>query len=270
MDRREFDSLVQEYKERIAPLGIPVPLQVWYHIGYTRDFLDLLGVVQSFAPAGCRLLDFGSGLGFFSCVLAQAGFRARGVDLSMDQAVRVARSTEDYADLELRLERPGLLEELYAALGERWPVELALYDGGTLPFGDGEFEAVVAHAVLEHVPESDLDPTLDELARVLAPGGHLFVFRTPRKGGWSEPLAGALGIGHHENVWTEDGLAGLLERHGLDAVMRDVADLMPDGALALNPLLNAVEPVTRRLERALLRTRMARFANNMTLVVRKV
>src|SRR5256885_11003864 len=44
-----------------------------------------------------------------------------------------------------------------------------------LPFADGSFSAIVCFDVLEHV--QDLDATIGEIARVLAPGG-VFVFDT--------------------------------------------------------------------------------------------
>jgi glycosyltransferase involved in cell wall biosynthesis/trans-aconitate methyltransferase len=48
--------------------------------------------------------------------------------------------------------------------------------GTTLPFPDASFRTVVSNSVLEHIP--DLDATLSEISRVLAPGG-TFAFTTP-------------------------------------------------------------------------------------------
>jgi SAM-dependent methyltransferase len=50
-------------------------------------------------------------------------------------------------------------------------VDAILGDVQALPFGDGEFDVVVANWMLYHVP--DLDRGLAELARVLRPGGRL-------------------------------------------------------------------------------------------------
>jgi len=50
-------------------------------------------------------------------------------------------------------------------------------DGLFLPFRDGTFDLVLSHAVLEHVP--DAPRYLRECARVLAPGGHLFLSTAP-------------------------------------------------------------------------------------------
>jgi SAM-dependent methyltransferase len=48
-----------------------------------------------------------------------------------------------------------------------------IYDGRTLPFGDDSFDSVVCTEVLEHCP--DPKGILSEIARVLRPGGHLFI-----------------------------------------------------------------------------------------------
>jgi SAM-dependent methyltransferase len=53
--------------------------------------------------------------------------------------------------------------------------------GFGLPFGDGTFPCVLCSQVIEHVPKSA--PILDELDRVLAPGGAL-VLGTPDYGRW--------------------------------------------------------------------------------------
>ncbi len=45
-------------------------------------------------------------------------------------------------------------------------------DAASLPLADGTVDAVVAHYVLEHV--RDLERTMDEIARVLRPGGRVF------------------------------------------------------------------------------------------------
>jgi SAM-dependent methyltransferase len=46
-------------------------------------------------------------------------------------------------------------------------------DGTCLPFADGVFDRVIASEVLEHIPDDQA--ALDELARVLRPGGTMAV-----------------------------------------------------------------------------------------------
>lgn len=47
------------------------------------------------------------------------------------------------------------------------------YDGKTLPFESGEFDAVFTSEVLEHVP--NIESSLSEIKRVLKPDGHLLL-----------------------------------------------------------------------------------------------
>jgi SAM-dependent methyltransferase len=44
-----------------------------------------------------------------------------------------------------------------------------------MPFGDDEFDVVVAAEVLEHIPQAAREPALREMLRVLRPGGRLIV-----------------------------------------------------------------------------------------------
>jgi SAM-dependent methyltransferase len=57
-------------------------------------------------------------------------------------------------------------------------VDARLADVQDLPFGDGEFDVVVAAWMLYHVP--DLDRALSQLARVLRPGGRLVAVTNAR------------------------------------------------------------------------------------------
>jgi SAM-dependent methyltransferase len=50
-------------------------------------------------------------------------------------------------------------------------------DGMFLPFRNGSFDLVLSHAVIEHVADAPL--YLRECARVLAPGGHIFLSTAP-------------------------------------------------------------------------------------------
>jgi SAM-dependent methyltransferase len=100
-----------------------------------------------------KALEVGCGTGFFLLNLRQAGVLAEGhvTDIS-----------------------PGMVE--VACRNARklgFEVEGRVADAESLPYGDGEFDLVVGHAVLHHIPDVEL--ALREVLRVLAPGGR-FVF----------------------------------------------------------------------------------------------
>ena len=83
-------------------------------------------------------------------------------------------------------------------------MDLALADLRRLPFPDGTFTKAYALDVLEHLSPEALDAMLSEAARVLAPGGVLFVYSHVRKN--ARIAAGLRAI---------NALARWLERRGL-------------------------------------------------------
>jgi len=103
------------------------------------------------------LLDYGCGAGDLLRVLAGLGMRAdcTGCDVS-----------------------GGMLAEAR----RRWPAELGpapalvAQEGAGAPLGDGRFDVVTISAVLHHVPVADRTAVYRELARLLRPGGRLYVF----------------------------------------------------------------------------------------------
>ena len=56
-------------------------------------------------------------------------------------------------------------------------LHFALADGMALPFSNGAFDLVLSHAVIEHVADAPL--YLRECARVLAPGGRVYLSTAP-------------------------------------------------------------------------------------------
>ena len=74
---------------------------------------------------------------------------------------------ERFQDAGVRLGRERGLRNLHFALA----------DGMALPFPDGSFDLVLSHAVIEHVADAPL--YLRECARVLAPGGHVYLSTAP-------------------------------------------------------------------------------------------
>ena len=85
-----------------------------------------------------------------------------------------------------------------------------------LPFASGSFDTVLATEVLEHV--TDLEHTVDEICRVLAPGGSALV-TVPYFYPTHEPP-------HDHRRLTHYGLRGAFERRGLE-----VEDLTAKGGL---------------------------------------
>ncbi|MFJ8040329.1 class I SAM-dependent methyltransferase [Kitasatospora sp. NPDC096147] len=170
---------------------------------YARGFAGLCaGAVPALLEAagagpGVRLLDVGTGTGNVAAAALALGARVTAVDAE-PQMVKTAAE---------RL--PGV------------PVSLARLP--ELPFGEGEFDAVVANFVVNHV--ADPVAALAELRRVVRPGGRVAVTLWHAEGNRAMDLFGrVLDAGEVERPVfppvpvaferTPDGLAGLLAEAG--------------------------------------------------------
>lgn len=102
---------------------------------------------------GVTVLDLGCGGGFMSEALARRGARVIGID-PVDEVLVAAR---------------------HHAAAEGLAIDYRVAGGESIPLPDASVECVVCVDVLEHV--ADLDRVLDEIARVLKPGG-CFLFDT--------------------------------------------------------------------------------------------
>jgi ubiquinone/menaquinone biosynthesis C-methylase UbiE/uncharacterized protein YbaR (Trm112 family) len=117
-------------------------------------YLQRLRAAGLFDPAAAPLLDIGvGGSGYTVIEAARAGVPAIGCDLSLE-GLKVARA---FAHSE------GVLDE---TLWIRCSAE-------KLPLASSSLGAALAIAVLEHLPDDDR--ALNELARVLRPGGRAWI-----------------------------------------------------------------------------------------------
>jgi ubiquinone/menaquinone biosynthesis C-methylase UbiE len=108
-----------------------------------------------------RSLEIGTGTGYFSLNMLQAGVVADAVCTDIS---------------------PGMLDALQAnAARLALDVATVACDAEELPFEDGSFDLVFGHAVLHHLP--DLDRAFGEFRRVLRPGGRLFFAGEPSRYG---------------------------------------------------------------------------------------
>jgi ubiquinone/menaquinone biosynthesis C-methylase UbiE len=108
-----------------------------------------------------RSLEIGSGTGYFTLNLLQAGL------------IREATCSDI---------SPGMLRTLSGnARRLGLSVRTAPADAEQLPFDDGSFDLVLGHAVLHHIP--DLARAFTEFVRVLAPGGTVLFAGEPSRYG---------------------------------------------------------------------------------------
>ncbi|MFF3642168.1 class I SAM-dependent methyltransferase [Streptomyces sp. NPDC002564] len=159
--------------------------------GDARSIRQARVLAAALGPATARtatVLDIGCGDGTAAATAAPllAGHRVIGVDWSQDALKRA------HARLP------------YVVRGE--------LTGGGLPFADGAADAVLFSEVVEHLV--DPDSALDELRRVLAPGGHLML-STPNLAAWYNRGLLLAGV---QPVFSEVSLRGIHGRPGKEVV----------------------------------------------------
>jgi ubiquinone/menaquinone biosynthesis C-methylase UbiE len=128
-------------------------------IRYARERFEAIAGTGGW-PYG-KALELGCGTGFFLLNLKQAGVLAEGhvTDIS-----------------------PGMVQVAQRnARNLGFEVQGRVADAESIPYGDGEFDLVVGHAVLHHIPDVEL--ALREVMRVLKPGGRFVFAGEPTKYG---------------------------------------------------------------------------------------
>ena len=137
--------------DRDAPLEQLTSHDIWW---LRRDFLERMWP----DVRGLRVVEVGSGPAHDSITFAERGAQVTAVDHS-ESGLRLA-------------------SDVYARL--RLPLQTVRADAQALPFKDGQFDIAFNAGVLEHFTDEQLERVVDEMMRVVKPGG-LFVAFCPNR-----------------------------------------------------------------------------------------
>jgi SAM-dependent methyltransferase len=165
-------------------------------------------VARIAADRPSSILDWGCGFGQVSDLLLRAGLDVASFDYGGEGS-------------------PDALVPM-----ERYPAVRAFKgsDPRRLPYETASFDAVLSCGVLEHV--TDPDASLDELRRILRPGGTLYVYKLPNERSYLEKVAKRMGLYHHgqlpdDTLYTRSSARALLERHGFEVTRLRLANMLP-------------------------------------------
>jgi SAM-dependent methyltransferase len=224
----------------VAPLNLRSAPQM-------REYEHIVDRVARDRPA--KVLDWGCGYGQISHLLLARGLDVASLEYIPEATEQGRRRLEHFPEVE--------------AIISPDPVRL--------PFDDATFDAVMSVGVLEHVAQPDA--SLDELRRVLVPGGRLYVYKLPNRWSYLEWIARRAGMFYHgklpdDTIYTLRGTRRMLERHGFRVEEARLANMVP---LTLpGPLVARLTPVLWALNRGLSKVPLLRvLATNLEAIALK-
>lgn len=145
MAKSEFDEYSDKYVETVEDSFGFSGLSHEFFMRSKADIIEDLVDRHLGASPSKNLLDIGCGVGALHPFIEGRFDSVSGVDVSADS---VARAAEDHPENEYRV-----------------------YDGETLPYADGAFDMTLAVCVMHHVPPKQWRRFLEEMRRVVRPGG---------------------------------------------------------------------------------------------------
>jgi SAM-dependent methyltransferase len=153
--RRLALRLFQENSPIDPVAAVLVAATSGYAYGHLVGKLDRYPIPEIPLPEsdGKRLLDIGCSWGRWAMSAAAKGYRVTGIDPSLG-AVLAAKRASRQLGLDIRF---------------------ICADARALPLAQASFDQVFSYSVIQHLSVSDAEAALDEMARVLKPGGQVLV-----------------------------------------------------------------------------------------------
>ncbi len=171
-------------------------------VAQLREYERIVDRIARDAPG--HVLDWGAGYGQIVHMLRERGVQASAADYGPTSVP----PEERYADVEITLAD----------------------DPVSLPWPDSTFDAVLSLGVLEHVqfPER----SLDEVRRILRPGGTFYCYKLPNRWSYLEWIAKHAGLYYHgaydhDRLYTRRSARELVEAHGFRITELRHANVLP-------------------------------------------
>jgi ubiquinone/menaquinone biosynthesis C-methylase UbiE len=161
------------------------------------QYITTFDVVRKYCTAPSRALDWGAGNGHFTYFLLKNGFDV--TSFSVDNEVFILKQLND------------AYRGKFTSVVDRQATR-------SLPFTDNQFDVITSIGVLEHVRETGGDEieSLNELHRVLKPGGIFICSHLPNKYSWIEFFTKRMkNKHHHEFKYTKNDITGMTAQSNL-------------------------------------------------------
>jgi SAM-dependent methyltransferase len=275
MEKVRFKAAVDQYRRLMEGVAEKVR---WGSADWASDvWLEgsrcCLKIVEEYLPTGSNVLDFGCGVGFMAVLLNEMGYEVTGIDIDVggqQEAVESAFSAP-WGTWQFEKAHPEFLEDCWNKTAARFGITFRSFDGRHIPYASESFDAVLAHAVIEHMKPDILQEVLREIRRVLRDGGVFLILRTPRKGSYLEKIFRLRFLRNysHQILYDESELAELVTGEGFSLMQKGVTDMFPAFPPYGLRAYNAISPLLIRLDALLLRTPLKRYAHHMSMVFRK-
>lgn len=200
------------------------------HLAQVAEYEAIADEVAAAKPA--LTLDWGCGWGQNTKLLLDRGLTVKSFDYDGDDAPNAETPLEKYPDITAYLSS----------------------EPTKLPYDDDSFDAVLSCGVLEHV--SDPEGSLDEIFRILKPGGRVLIYKLPNRRSYLEWIARKLGWYYHgkepyDTLYTLSDAEAIVSRHGFAIERSALANMLPltSGGAAANKVAGAIWALNRALAR---------------------